>query len=141
MLQNAYFLAKIDADTAENQRNSAKILPEFCQNIGNYPTPLPRTRRRRTRRRGAALAGAGVPRGARLGEGGEALGLGLANVRVSKISKFCKFLAGSFSAVSKRNFASKYAFDSIFQALQDLHTFAPLLCQHFSKIGLQNQQI
>ena len=35
--------------------------------------------------------------------------------------KFCKFLAGSFSAVSKRNFARKYAFDSIFQALQDLH--------------------
>ena len=29
-----------------------------------------------------------------------------------------KFLAGSFSAVPKRNFARKYAFDSIFQALQ-----------------------
>ena len=41
-------------------------------------------------------------------------------------SKICKFLAGSFSAVSKRNFARKYAFDSIFQALQDLHPFAPL---------------
>ena len=44
--------------------------------------------------------------------------------RVSKIGKkqfaeFFKFLAGSFSAVSKRNFARKYAFDSIFQALQD----------------------
>ena len=38
----------------------------------------------------------------------------------------CKFLAGSFSAVSKRNFARKYAFDSIFQDLQDLRTFAPL---------------
>ena len=25
--------------------------------------------------------------------------------------KFCKFLAGSFSAVSKGNFARKYAFD------------------------------
>ena len=36
------------------------------------------------------------------------------------LAKFCKFLAGSFSAVSKRNFARKYAFDSIFQALQDL---------------------
>ena len=46
---------------------------------------------------------------------------------------FCKFLAGSFSAVSKRNFARKYAFDSIFQALQDLHTFAPLQSQNFSK--------
>ena len=37
--------------------------------------------------------------------------------------KFCKFLAGSFSAVSNRNFARKYAFDSIFQALQYFHTF------------------
>ena len=52
--------------------------------------------------------------------------------RISKISKllqlakFCKCLAGSFSAVSKRNFARKYAFDSIFQALQDVHTSAPL---------------
>ena len=34
MLQNAYFLAKIGADTAENERNFAKILPK----IGNYPT-------------------------------------------------------------------------------------------------------
>ena len=41
-------------------------------------------------------------------------------------------LQGSFSAVSKRNFASKYAFDSIFQPLQDLHTFAPLRSQNFS---------
>ena len=29
--------------------------------------------------------------------------------------KISKFLAGSFSAVSKRNFARKYAFDSIFK--------------------------
>ena len=35
-------------------------------------------------------------------------------------------LAGSFSAVSRRNFASKHAFDSIFQAQQDVHTSAPL---------------
>ena len=49
------------------------------------------------------------------------------------LAKFCKFLAGSFSAVSKRNFARKYAFDSIFQALQDLHPFAPLQSQNFRK--------
>ena len=30
-------------------------------------------------------------------------------------AKFCKFLAGSFSAVSKQKFARKYAFDSIFK--------------------------
>ena len=35
MLQNAYFLAKIGADTAENERNLPKI--------GNYPTRPSRT--------------------------------------------------------------------------------------------------
>ena len=34
MLQNAYILAKIGADTAENGRNFAEVLPK----IGNYPT-------------------------------------------------------------------------------------------------------
>ena len=53
--------------------------------------------------------------------------------RRMKLAKFYKFLAGSFSAVSKRNFARKYAFDSIFQTLQDLHTFAPLWSQILAK--------
>ena len=52
---------------------------------------------------------------------------------LQNFANFCKFLAGSFSAVSKRNFARKYAFDSIFQALQDLHPFAPLQSQNFRK--------
>jgi hypothetical protein len=34
MLQNAYLLAKIGADTAENERKFAENLPK----IGNYPT-------------------------------------------------------------------------------------------------------
>ena len=34
MLQNAYFLEKIGADTAENERNFAEILLK----IGDYPT-------------------------------------------------------------------------------------------------------
>ena len=34
MLQNAYFLAKIGADTAENEQHFAENLPK----IGNYPT-------------------------------------------------------------------------------------------------------
>ena len=37
MLQNAYLLAKIGADTAENEQNFAEILPK----IGNYPTGPP----------------------------------------------------------------------------------------------------
>ena len=41
MLQNAYFLAKIGADTAENEQHFAENLPK----IGNYPTgPKPRRR-------------------------------------------------------------------------------------------------
>ena len=34
MLQNAYFVAKIGADTAENEQHFAEILPK----TGNYPT-------------------------------------------------------------------------------------------------------
>ena len=59
MLQNAYFLAKIGADTAENERNFVEILPK----IGNYPTG----------RRGAAVAGGG--RGGRQGEAGASAGV------------------------------------------------------------------
>ena len=33
MLKNAYFLAKIGADTAENEQHFAEILPKFCQNL------------------------------------------------------------------------------------------------------------
>ena len=69
--------------------------------------------------------------------GVDSRGRARAEPRVSKIgkfcNKFCKFLVGSFSAVSKRNFARKYAFDSKCQALQDVHTFAPLPSQNFSK--------
>ena len=36
MLQNAYSLAKIGADTAENERSFAEILPK----IGNYPAAV-----------------------------------------------------------------------------------------------------
>ena len=32
MLPNAYFLAKIGADTAENERNFAEILQKFAKN-------------------------------------------------------------------------------------------------------------
>ena len=45
MLQNAYLLAKIGADTAENEQHFAEILPK----IGNYPTgPADRRRPRRS---------------------------------------------------------------------------------------------
>ena len=58
--------------------------------------------------------------------------LGRKGNRIKQIIIF-KFFGGSLSAESKRNFASKYAFDNISQALQDVHTFTPLQTQHFSK--------
>ena len=33
MLQNAYLLAKIGADTAENERNFGEILPKFATTL------------------------------------------------------------------------------------------------------------
>ena len=56
MLQNAYLLAKIGADTAENELHFAEILPK----IGNYPT----TTSRRSRVPGPPHAHA-APRGDR----------------------------------------------------------------------------
>ena len=55
-------------------------------------------------------------------------------LKLAKFAEFkSEFLQKTFSAVSKRNFARKYAFDSIFHALQDLHPFAPLQSQNFRK--------
>ena len=114
MLQNAYFVAKIGADTAENEQHSAEILPTDA--LWRGPSPVLRGRPRRPARRALRPRSLHRERAAR-----------------RPWAKFCKFLAGSFSAVSKRNFARKYAFDSIFQALQDLHPFAPLQSQNFRK--------
>ena len=58
MLQNAYFLAKIGADTAENEQHFAEILPK----IGNHPTVrLPRVRCEVQKKRAAVRVGAVRP--------------------------------------------------------------------------------
>ena len=56
MLQNAYLLAKIGADTAENEQHFAENLPK----IGNYPTGrlTPLRGALRERRRARVLLGA-----------------------------------------------------------------------------------
>ena len=128
MLSNAYFLAKISADRAENEQHFAEICQKLATTLrvrvrgrracGGRRRPGPRARRpgpRRARRRRPWVGVAMLDRGSRLAK--------LANFANFN---FCKFLAGSFSAVSKRNFATQYAFDSTFQALQALHPFAPL---------------
>ena len=55
---------------------------------------------------------------------------------------FCQFLAGSFSDVSKRNFATKYAFDNIFMHFSSSTRFASFCTAAISifsqKIGLKN---
>ena len=101
MLQNAYFLAKIGADTAENEQHFAEILPK----TGNYPTgprPLP----------GNDLLLA-FPAGRR------------PRAYVGSPTQLSNYLTlkGSFSAVSKPNFASKYSLES---SRRDLHN--ALLC-------------
>ena len=141
MLQNAYFLAKIGADTAENERNFAEILPKIV-NYLKHPRGRPKDRVPRGGRRGGRGGGRLLPR-RRARAGGRCAGvnrafrvrgLGLAKLaNLAIFCKFCRFLAGSFSAISKRNFARKYAFDSIFQSLQDVHTFVPLQTKNLRK--------
>ena len=131
------------------QPKTSNILPKFCQptlsDVSAGLGPVPRGVRREGRGRGGA-APEGARAGAHLPQDGLGGGVGAALCffelkcifrkcifRKYIFRKFCKFLAGSFSAVSKRNFARKYAFDSIFQALPDLHPFAPLQSQIFCK--------
>ena len=137
MLQNAYFLAKIGADTAENEQHFAEFLPKLAttlrvdvawragsaapHGVGLHVAPAAPLQRRAARLRQD------------LGCSGLFWVRGLGSAELGKLAKICKFLVGSFSAVSKRNFARKYAFDSIFQALQDLHIFVPLQSQNFRK--------
>ena len=57
MLQNAYLLAKIGADTAENEQHFAEILPK----TGNYPTGPPGRSSLPERPAGAGVAGMVAP--------------------------------------------------------------------------------
>ena len=60
-----------------------------------------------------------------------ALGIRLATL--TKCVNFCNFFGGLVLGCIKTKICKKYAIDSIFQALQDVHTFAPLRSQNFSK--------
>ena len=104
MLQNAYLVAKIGADTAENEQHFAEILP-----IGRRVADLwARGRRggRLLRRAVVHLGGQASPRPHREGSGQSWQG-----------SFSAGWLAGR-PAVSKPSFASKCAFES---SRRDLH--------------------
>ena len=133
MLSNAYSLAKIRFDTAENERHFAENLPKTDDEaaiLGSEAALGAEGGHRERVREDVARALAGL-RGEALCRRGCVRALIVAGL--GKLANFATFLAGSFSAVSKRNFARKYAFDSIFQDLQDLHPFAPLQSQNFRK--------
>ena len=94
MLQNAYFLAKIGADKAENEQHFAEIAARAVASAKGFrrgSVPLPGSE--------TSAASSGTSSGASVG----------------KISAKCC----SFSAVSAPIFARKYAFCSIFQNLPD----------------------
>ena len=117
------------------QPKTSNSLPKFCKNEQQFAEPAePRLRAASCEGRPADGQDDGMVREGSDGRGGEGRGELAKFCRI--FTNFCKFSAGSFSAVSKRNFARKYAFDSIFQSLQDLHTFAPLQAQNCSKTSL-----
>ena len=114
MLQNAYLLAKIGADTAENERSFAENLTKIC----NYPagshlrasppigTPDAALFRRALRDRRlapgelAALGGLDECRGP-AGDLQAKLG------KMTKFAKFCKFFGGLVLGCIKTKFCKK----------------------------------
>ena len=112
MLQNAYLLAKIGADAAENEQHFAEILPKMQRRAGTRTSLESSAAMRATILGGAATiygavaANAELPRELFTVNPGSGLLLGLAKLSNNLIGKFCKFfanfckfLAGSFSAV------------------------------------------
>ena len=91
MLQNAYFLAKIGADTAENERKFAENLPKigwWQLASGRRPrTPARSLRTRASRRRARASRGARTR--ARRGPRTRRRGAKAANL--AKLTKFAEF--------------------------------------------------
>ena len=141
MLQNAYFLAKIGADTAENEQHFAEICQKLATTLRvHYPTGPPERRQGgalRDRLRGGRLQRAARLHRGRRASGGGPPGLGLA--KLGKLAKFREFWAGSFSAVSKRNFPGKYAFDTFFNLYKICTLLHRCNLKILAKIGLKNQ--
>ena len=81
MLQNAYLLAKVGADTAENKKDFAEILPRNGRRVPDHAS-------RRAAPRGARRRG-GRARG---GRGGPARGVrGHGGTRLAQLAKLANF--------------------------------------------------
>ena len=141
-----YLLAKFGVDTAENEslnvcQTLAKRQKKVRTNIGGSREPDRQAHRaavpllqRRVRVRLSALGqirGASV-RPRRQRRRVSARGRCRELFEKNELNHLYT-LRRSFSSVSKPMFAIKYSFFSIFRNLQDLHTFAPLRIQNFSK--------
>ena len=98
--------------------------------------PPPRRSSRASAPRGSA-GSPGVGSGVRTWAAAPWIGARWPDGKISKIGNFFQNVANFWRARSRlyqnETLQKKYAFDSIFQALQDLHPFAPLQSQNFRK--------
>ena len=109
MLQNSYFLAKIGADTAENERHFAENLPKTDDEaaiLGSEAALGAEGGHRERVREDVARALAGL-RGEALCRRGCVRALIVAGL--GKLANFATFLAGSFSAVQVTARVPKHA--------------------------------
>ena len=145
MLSNAYFLAKFRFDTAENEpaknlQNFRKCIFRKC--IFLHFSALKKRKghaRRLARRRRARRRHAPAGRWLRVRKCIFEKCIFEKCFFFEHFSKILQIFNGLVLGCIKTknsNFARKYAFDSIFQALEDVHIFVPLQTQHFSRTSV-----
>ena len=117
-LSNEYIVFTCKIRLRYSRERASQSLPKISQKLEQITKTQPRTsskasswrgcrrarRCRRSSRSSRRWSGRGSSRRSRAPQAG-----GCTRPMLGQNGKFCKFLAGSFSAVSKRNFASKYA--------------------------------
>ena len=129
MLKNAYFLAKIGADTAEDEQHPDEILP-----IGRRgPQPFARPSSA-----GAPCAegDGGAPGGPRFPPRGR-----ITLAKLAKLAIFLQFFGGLVLGCIKTNFCKKICVRQHFSSSTRFASFCTAAISTFSqKIGLKNQQ-
>ena len=102
MLQNAYFLAKIGADTAENEQHVAEICQKLASTLRVHGPALPAVREGRRRRRAPAL-----PRGPRRGRGPSNFRQNFENFRIKFLNFFQKIENGGKAPLTRGRYVFK----------------------------------